>query len=295
MASAINKRLSFVYIGALALGQFAPPLAVAGGRRKRDQPAEHILYWQRITRTMFDSPCFIAPPPFARRALQRLRADKARFQADYPAANSHYAEIAGPSKGGRDEVQLWSNVPSSWLGTTHAEFEYQVVRETRDQRVVTCRGSQSEHTRSFTLRRVGKRASPLLRRLGQLMGVSLCAGHTGEVLDVKVISVEGLASHGSPESCASAGNRRCEALTGGDVGPVLSRERYEPLRGADSVRRRGRPHQTARYRERPMDPARSETRRMRPSTSYGNREILRPTREDGAVVRVGNPEGTRRR
>lgn len=42
-----------------------------------------------------------------------------------------------------------------------------------------------------------------------------CAGQTGEVLDVKVIDVEGLANHDSPESCVVAGNRRGEALTGG--------------------------------------------------------------------------------
>ena len=122
----------------------------------------------------------------------------------------------------------------------------------------------------------------------------MCAGHTGEVLNVKVIRVEGLATHDSPESCAAAGNRSREALTGVGVGRVLSRERYEPLRGADLVKEQGRPRRLARYRECQQDPARSETPCMRPRTSCGNREVLRPAREDGALVRIGNPKGVRR-
>jgi len=114
---------------------------------------------------------------------------------------------------------------------------------------------------------------------------SPCAGQTGEVLDVKVISVEGVASHDSPESCVVAGNRLGEALTGGGVGPVLSRESHEPLPGAETVEDARRQHPTSRYRERRRDPARSQTRHMRPSTSCGNREVPRSTRADGARVR----------
>ena len=39
---------------------------------------------------------------------------------------------------------------------------------------------------------------------------SPCAGYPGEVLDVKVISVEGSANHDSPESCVAAGNRKVD-------------------------------------------------------------------------------------
>ena len=56
---------------------------------------------------------------------------------------------------------------------------------------------------------------------------------TGEVWDVKVTCVEGVANHDSPESCVGAGDRKGEALTGGGVGPVWSRERHEPLQEAD--------------------------------------------------------------
>jgi hypothetical protein len=106
---------------------------------------------------------------------------------------------------------------------------------------------------------------------------------------VKVISVEGLANHDSPESCAFAGNRRGEALTGGDAGPVMSRERHESLWGAEPVEVERRPHPAVRYRECRRDPARSETRYMRPSTSCGNREIPRLAQGVGAWVRKGNP------
>lgn len=58
---------------------------------------------------------------------------------------------------------------------------------------------------------------------------------------MKVIRVEGLATHDIPESCASAGNSRREALTGVGIDRVLSRERNEPLRGADLVKEQGRP------------------------------------------------------
>jgi hypothetical protein len=110
----------------------------------------------------------------------------------------------------------------------------------------------------------------------------------GEVLDVKVICVEGIANHDSPKSCAVAGDRLGEALTGGGVGPVLSREINE-LSGAETLEDERRQHLVARYRECRRDPARSKIRCMRPSTSCGNREIPRLARADGAWVRKGNP------
>lgn len=116
-----------------------------------------------------------------------------------------------------------------------------------------------------------------------------CAGQTGKVLDVKVIDVEGLASRNSPESCGKAGDRLIEALTGGDVGPVLSREIHVNLSGAETLEIERRQHPVARYRECHWDPARSETRRMRPSTLYGNRESPRLAPTDGVWVRKGNP------
>jgi hypothetical protein len=51
-----------------------------------------------------------------------------------------------------------------------------------------------------------------------------CAGKTGEVLRMKEPDDEGLASHIGPESCADVRKGGGEALTGGRVGWVLSRE-----------------------------------------------------------------------
>jgi len=113
---------------------------------------------------------------------------------------------------------------------------------------------------------------------------------------MEVSYVEGVATHSGPESCAVAGNCLGEALTGGGVGPVLSREMNVKLRGADPLEDRGRQHLGYRYREMSQDPARSETRHMRPSTLCGNREIPRSARADGSRVRKGNlrEEGYRR-
>jgi hypothetical protein len=114
---------------------------------------------------------------------------------------------------------------------------------------------------------------------------------------MKVLDVEGLATHNGPESCVtSAGNREHEALTGVRVGRVLSREIHEPLRSADPLEERGRQHRLARYREDQPSSARSPTPSMRASTSCGSREIPRLTRADGARARKGNlrEEGYRR-
>jgi hypothetical protein len=114
---------------------------------------------------------------------------------------------------------------------------------------------------------------------------------------MKVLDVEGVATHNGPESCVtSAGNCEHEALTGGGVGPVLSREIHEPLPGAETLESVRRQHPMARNRECQRDPARSETRCMRPSTSCGSREIPRLAWDDGAQVRKGNlrEEGYRR-
>ena len=75
---------------------------------------------------------------------------------------------------------------------------------------------------------------------------------------------EGVATPTDPKSCGAARKDGVEALTGARAGRVFSRER-DLLRGADAVRRSGRPHPAHRYRETRRDPARSET----PCT-YGN-------------------------
>ena len=105
--------------------------------------------------------------------------------------------------------------------------------------------------------------------------------------------VKGLAAHSGPESCVVAREGRGEALTGVRTGRVFSRERTF-LRGADAVRRSGRPHPAHRDREMRRSPARSETPCMYGNTSRENREIPCPPAADGVAGRVGKSKDTRR-
>jgi len=111
---------------------------------------------------------------------------------------------------------------------------------------------------------------------------------------------EGVATHTGPESCVVAREGEGEALTGERAGRVFSREidppwlRPRALRGADAVRRSGRPHRTPREREGRPDPARSETPCMPGRTAHGNREILRPPASEGLDGRIGKSKDTRR-
>ena len=105
---------------------------------------------------------------------------------------------------------------------------------------------------------------------------------------------EGVATHTDPESCGASCKGGIEALTGARAGQVFSRENRF-LRGADAVRRRGRPHPTHRKREMLRDPARSETLCTYGNTPHGNREIPCSPAADGVAGRVGTSEDTRRR
>jgi len=105
---------------------------------------------------------------------------------------------------------------------------------------------------------------------------------------------EGLATHTGPESCAVARKGGGETLTGGRAGRVFSRERAS-LRGADAVRRSGRPYPARRQRETRRSPARSETPCMPGHTSRENRESPGSPVADGAAGRVGKSMDVRRR
>ena len=111
---------------------------------------------------------------------------------------------------------------------------------------------------------------------------------------MKESHVEGLATHGGPESCGVSGNGRAEALTGERAGRVFSRVR-QLLRDADAARRCGRLHRVHRYREVCQSPARSETPCTYGNTSHENREIPGLPTADGAAGRVGKSKDTRRR
>ncbi len=104
---------------------------------------------------------------------------------------------------------------------------------------------------------------------------------------------EGLATHSGPESCVTVREGSGEALTGVRAGRVFSRGRTF-LRGADAVRRSGRPHPVRRYCETHRDPARSQTPCTYGNTSRENREIPCPPAADGAAGRVGKSKDARR-
>ena len=104
---------------------------------------------------------------------------------------------------------------------------------------------------------------------------------------MQVLDGEGVAIHTGPESCMVASNCGREALTGGDVGQVLSRE--SRFSGVPTLSSERKAILAGREREFRSGPTRSETLRMRPRTSHGNREVLGlATAGDGAVVRSGN-------
>lgn len=118
---------------------------------------------------------------------------------------------------------------------------------------------------------------------------------------------EGIAIHAGPESCGDSREGSAEASTGVRAGRVYSRERIF-LRGADAVRRSGRPHRTRRQRETRTGPARSETlrthtespctgtgrsqscpRQMEPRDASGSRKAYA---DDARLWEVGQPRST---
>src|SRR5437879_5415599 len=103
---------------------------------------------------------------------------------------------------------------------------------------------------------------------------------------------EGLATHTGLKSCGDVREDDAEASTEARAGRVFSRERTS-LRGADAVRRSGRPYRARRHRKTLQDPARSETPSRPGYTMGGNREVSELSAGDGPADRVGKPNGAR--
>ena len=87
--------------------------------------------------------------------------------------------------------------------------------------------------------------------------------------------VEGLATHGGPESCVDDPRGRGEALTGARAGRAIE-PRNHRVRGADAVYESGRQHRQQRYRELLAGPARSENQGMYGTFMRENREVPCP-------------------
>ena len=83
--------------------------------------------------------------------------------------------------------------------------------------------------------------------------------------------IEGLATHGDPESCVVVRKGGGEALTGARAGWAIV-PRNHRVRGADVVYKIGRQHRQWRYREPVAGPARSENHGMYGTSMRENRE-----------------------
>jgi len=111
---------------------------------------------------------------------------------------------------------------------------------------------------------------------------------------MRVLYEKGVATHLGPESCVGVREGDGEALTGGRAGRVLSREIVD----TSERRRRSRKRKATpghRYREVIPGSARSETPCMLGSVLIGNREIPRPSADEGSADRVGKSKDVRRR
>ena len=91
---------------------------------------------------------------------------------------------------------------------------------------------------------------------------------------MRELYIEGVATHGGPESCVGVREGGGEALTGARAGWAIE-PRNHRIRGADAVQLGGRQHRRRRYRELPADPARSENLCMYGISMRENREIPR--------------------
>lgn len=95
---------------------------------------------------------------------------------------------------------------------------------------------------------------------------------------------EGVANHTGLTLCVAVRKFSHKALIKGSTGQPLSRE--ITIRGADTVRRCGRPHRVFRQREKDPSPARSQTLSMYGNNLRENREILcLPPRRLGGRLR----------
>src|SRR6266568_6215667 len=92
--------------------------------------------------------------------------------------------------------------------------------------------------------------------------------------EMRALYIEGVASHGGPESCVGVREDVGEALTGVRAGWAIE-PRNHLVRGADAVKQAGRPRRRQRYCELSADSARSENLCMCGISMRENREIPR--------------------
>ena len=112
---------------------------------------------------------------------------------------------------------------------------------------------------------------------------------------MRTLYIEGLATHGGPESCVDDPRGRGEALTGVRAGRAME-PRNQRVRGAHVVQETEGNIVGGVTRELPADPARSENQGMYGVSMRENRESPSPARPvDRWVGRSGNAEAVRLR
>src|ERR1035437_10102492 len=84
--------------------------------------------------------------------------------------------------------------------------------------------------------------------------------------------IEGVATHGGPDSCVGVREDVGEALTGARPGWAIE-PRNQGDRGTDAVKMSGRPDRRQRFRELPAGHARSRVLCMHGISMHENREI----------------------
>ena len=102
--------------------------------------------------------------------------------------------------------------------------------------------------------------------------------------------VEGVATHGGPESCVVVCEGGGEALTGARAGRAIEPRNVHS--GCPRCRNGGRQHRRRRYREAPSDPAWSKNQGMYGTSMRENREIPRPP---ARLINGRDAQGTPRR
>jgi hypothetical protein len=109
--------------------------------------------------------------------------------------------------------------------------------------------------------------------------------------EMRELCVEGVASHGDPESCANVREGGGEALTGARAGRAIE-PRNQDDRGADVVVTAEGNIAGGAKRESPVDPARSEIHGMYGISMRENREIPHPPTR---LISGWDAQGTPRR
>jgi len=143
-----------------------------------------------------------------------------------------------------------------------------------------------------TTERVNSKVFVLVRKIFSILA-SERRDKPADWLLVQQLTFKRLAIDKEPESCGRIRNGATEALTGLDIGQVLSPESVTNL-GADALEVRGRQHPQGRNGENLWGPAGSKTLSMYPINLRENRDIPWSTSGATPPVRIVKSKDARR-